>query len=189
MALDRTQELLSVALDGDNSAQGELLERVRPRVVLWVASRMSKALRAKIEPDDLAQEILMAVHKSWGGFRGTEQRSFFAWLFRIAENRIRDQVDHFGARKRQAVPLLSFSQTSPSTRAARAEMVIRIRTSLEDLSDDYRKVIQLVRLEERPVVEVAELMDRSPNAVRVLYCRALKAMRATMVDRAKAGTG
>lgn len=183
MSLDQTHELLSGALEGHQGVQGELLERVRPRVVLWVASRMSPALRAKVEPDDVAQEILLAVHKSWDGFRGSTERSFFAWLFRIAENRIRDQVDHFGARKRQAVPLLSFSQTSPSTRAARAELVVRIQEALQHLPDDYRKVIQLVRLEERPVPEVAELMDRSANAVRVLYCRALKAMRAKMVEQ------
>ena len=183
MSLDQTRELLSGALDGQQGAKGELLERVRPRVVLWVASRMSPALRAKIEPEDLAQEILLAVHKSWDGFRGANERSFFAWLFRIAENRIRDQVDHFGARKRQAVPLLSFSQTSPSTRAARAELVVRIQDALQHLSEDYRKVIQLVRLEERAVADVAELMDRSPNAVRVLYCRALKAMRSHMIKR------
>lgn len=183
MGLDQTQELLTVAIDGDDTAQGELLERVRPRVVLWVASRMSPALRAKVEPEDVAQEILLAVHKAWSSFRGTNERSFFAWLFRIAENRIRDQVDHFGAAKRQAVPLLRFSQTSPSTRVARAEMVIRIQGALTHLSESHRKVIQLVRLEERPVAEVAELMDRSPNAIRVLYCRALKAMRQTMVDQ------
>ena len=35
-----------------------LLERLRPRLVLWASARMSPGLRAKLEPEDAAQEIL-----------------------------------------------------------------------------------------------------------------------------------
>jgi len=178
--LDGTQILLDGAREGDSRQLGALLERVRNRIVLWVASHMSPALLAKVEPEDVAQEILMAVHRSFETFRGMNERQFFAWVFRIAENRIRDQATHFAARKRQPVPLLSFSQTSPSTRAARVEMVSRIRKALTGISDEYRKVIQLVRLEERPVPEVAEILGCSENAVRIRYCRALKALRKAM---------
>jgi DNA-directed RNA polymerase specialized sigma24 family protein len=41
-------------------------------------------------------------------------------------------------------------------------------------------VLQLLRLEERELPEVAAIMERSENAVRILYCRALKALRARM---------
>ena len=180
MALDATQILLSGAREGDPQALGDLLERIRHRVVLWTASHMSPALRAKVEAEDVTQEILIAVHKSIGDFRGANERSFFAWVFRIAENRIRDQATHFGAKKRQAVPILSFSQTSPSTRAARGEMVTRIRDALGDISEDYRRVIQFVRLEERPVADVAKELGCSENAVRIRYCRALKSLRKAM---------
>jgi RNA polymerase sigma-70 factor (ECF subfamily) len=175
-----TQALVKNALGGNHDARGALLERLRPRLVLWAATRLSDALRAKVEPEDVAQEVLLAVHKDLDDFQGTDQRAFLGWMFRVAENRIRDLVDHFGAQKRQPVSPLSFSQTSPSSHAARIESVARLHRSLASLPEDYRRVIQHRRIEERDVGDVALLMERSENAVRVLYCRALQALKEAM---------
>ncbi len=177
MGTDETRRILLAALNGGDDERGALLERLRPRLVLWAATRLSPALRAKVEPEDVAQEILLAVHKSIAGFEGTEERAFFAWVFRLAENRIRDLADHFGAQKRRTPEALSFSQTSPSTAAARSESHARLHRALAGLPDPFRQVIQLRRLEEREVPEVAQIMERSENAVRILYCRALQALR------------
>jgi RNA polymerase sigma-70 factor (ECF subfamily) len=177
-----THLLIAQALAGDESSWGALLERLRPRLVLWAASRMSAALRAKVEPEDMAQEILLMAHRSRTGFAGDDPRRFLAWLFRLAENRIRDTVDHFGAVKRQAEPLRPWSQTSPSQAVVREEEIVRVRDALTRLTDDYRRVIQLRRLEERPVPEIAAAMERSENAVRILYCRALRELRRALED-------
>lgn len=176
VSLAATTQLLHAALDGEDEARGALLERLRPRLVLWVATRMSPALRAKVEPDDVAQEVLLAVHKSLDRFDTRDQRAFFGWLFKIAENRIRDLVDHFGAQKRQTPEPRSFSQTSPSMAARRREQVERIARAVEVLPPDYREVIRLRRFQELETPQVAAIMDRSENAVRILYCRALKAL-------------
>jgi len=178
--VEQTRNILAGALDGDAEARGALLERIRPRLLLWVTARLGDNLRQKIEPDDVVQEILVAVHKSLDGFKGDSDRAFMGWLFKLAENRIRDLADHFGAQKRQLPPPLSFSQTSPSAVAVRNEMAEIVRNSLEQLNEDYRRVIQLRRFEERSVAEVAEAMERSENAVRVLYCRAVQALREEM---------
>ena len=177
---NRTDQNLRAALQGDGEARGELLERLRPRLVLWASTRMSPALRAGLDPEDAAQEILLAVHKSLDQFRGDNAQAFRAWLFTVAENRIRDLAEHAGALKRKPPSLMSFSQTSPSQAAMRTEMAGKMRQALEGLNEDYRAVIQLRRLEERDTAEVAEIMERTPNAVRVLYCRAIQALRAQM---------
>ena len=90
-----TRTLLLNALDGSKDARGDLLERLRPRIVLWASARLSADLRAKIEPEDVAQEVLLSVHKGLDAFDDTGEKPFFAWLFRVAENRIRDFVDYF----------------------------------------------------------------------------------------------
>jgi RNA polymerase sigma-70 factor (ECF subfamily) len=172
-----TRSFLVRSLGGDERARNQLLERLRPRVYLWVQARLSPALRARVEPDDLTQEVLVAAHRGLDGFRGDDPKGFHAWLFRIAENRIRDAADHFGAQKRQAVDRSAPSQTSPSSMALRREAAARVHDAVAALPDDYRQVILLRRIEEQEFEQVAEVMGRTVNAVRILYCRALKALR------------
>jgi RNA polymerase sigma-70 factor (ECF subfamily) len=177
-----TLKLVRGALVGDAEARGLLLERIRPRVVTWCGARMPPSLRAHGGPEDLAQDVLLAVHEALASFRGEDGRSFHAWVFRIGENRIRDLLDHAGALKRKLPEPASFSQTSPSGAAMRRESAERVRAALATLADDYRTVIRLRRIEERPVPEIAAEMGRSENAVRILYFRALQALREALGD-------
>lgn len=180
MGLDDTQGFLAGALAGSEEARGELLERLRPRLVLWAAARLSASLRSKVEPEDVAQDILLAVHRDFGSFEGTDPKSFYRWFFTVAENRIRDLASHFGALKRKLPPPLSFSQTSPSTAAARTEEVARLMRAIQSLPDSHRDAITLIRIEERSVEDAASILGKSENAVRILYCRALKELRAAL---------
>jgi len=179
----QTQALLRRTLAGERGARSRLLEHLRPRIVLWVSARLSPKLRALVEPEDIAQEVLLALHKGIDGFEVTSDRGFYAWVFRIAENRVRDLADRAGAAKRRAVPREPVSQTTPATAAVRSEAYRSALRAIGELRDDYRQVLQLLRLEERELPEVAAIMERSENAVRILYCRALKALRARMNPR------
>jgi RNA polymerase sigma-70 factor (ECF subfamily) len=184
MGLGETARLLGEALHGEPEARGTLLEHLRPRLVLWIASRMSAGLRALVEPEDLAQETLLAIHRGMDRFDGQGHKAFLSWVFTIAENRIRDAVDYHGAEKRKKPDPLSFTQTSPSGAAAREESVQRVRRAVESLPEDHREVVRLRRFEELEYPQVAEIMGRTENAVRVLYCRALKALKGLMNDGA-----
>ena len=179
-----TLRLVRGAVVGEADTRGLLLERIRPRVVTWCGARMPPSLRAHCEAEDLAQDVLMAAHDGLASFRGEDARSFHAWLFRIAENRIRDLLDHAGALKRKLPEPANFSQTSPSGFAMRRESAERVRAALATLPDDYRTVIRLRRIEERPVPEIAAEMGRSENAVRILYFRSLQALREALGDDA-----
>jgi len=182
--MDATYHHLAAVLEGDEEAREQLLERLRPRLILWASSRMSERLRARVTPEDVAQEVLLAIHRSVEQFRGKDGRAFRAWLFTVAENRIRDMAAEANALKRRMPEPESRSQTSPSGHAMKAESVIRIRDALTRLPEDYRRVIQLRRFEELDTEEVAAAMDRTPNAVRILYCRAIQALRGELGDEA-----
>lgn len=174
---DETQVLIEGAIEGDHYARGDLLERLRGRIVLWCGHRMSPALRAKVQPEDAAQEVLLALHKALDGFELRGRREFLAWVFTIAENRIRNLVDFHGAQKRKTIEPRSFSMTSPSMAAGRMEEIRRLQDAMDELSDDHRLVIRLRRLEERSYMEIGEVMERHSAAVRALYFRALEALR------------
>lgn len=175
-----TQVLVDQAVGGDQHAKGELLERLRPRLVLWCGARMSQRLQAKAQPDDVTQEVLLALHKALPRFVPRRDSTFLSWVFRIAENRIRDLADYHGALKRKTLEPRSFSQVAPSVLAARAEMTDKVLRAIESLSEDHRQVIQLRALEEQPFDEVARILHRSRGAVNTLYWRALDALRSEM---------
>ena len=73
-------------------------------------------------------------------------------------------------------------QTTPSIAAGRKESAARLRDALARLSDRHKQVIQLRRFEELEIAEIAKVMERSENATRILYCRAVQALRAHMVE-------
>lgn len=180
MDVQETQRLLNAALIGTGDDIGPLLERLRPRLVLWCASRMSPTLRANIEPEDAAQEILLAIHKDFHSYSGPPDRSFFKWVFVVADHKLKDLVDFHGAKKRQKIEPMVGSQTSPSQAAVRVESIARLHEAIARLPDDYRTVVALYKLESRDVEDVAKIMGRSENAIRVLYCRALKELRSIL---------
>ena len=81
------------------------------------------------------------------------------------------------ARKRQPVEIVPFSRTTPSVAAVRSESFLRLHEAIATLSESHREVIRLLRFEEIGVPEAARRLERSENAIRILYCRALKALR------------
>jgi RNA polymerase sigma factor (sigma-70 family) len=53
----------------------------------------------------------------------------------------------------------------------------RIRKALSELDEDYQNAIIWYYLDELPIQEVANLLDRTVPATRVLISRAIKALR------------
>ena len=181
-AVDRTEtgELIEAALGGEPTARGALLERLRGRLVFWSRTRMSAALQAKLEPEDAAQEILLAVHRDMDRFEGRERRAFMGWLFTVAEHRLADLGKYYGAVKRQPVEPRSFSQTSPYEHAARRERLARIEEGLQHMNAEDCEAIRLRYIEERSYAEVGKKLGCSEGAARVRVCRALKVLRTYM---------
>lgn len=180
-----TTRLLVKARDGDAAAREALLDRLRPRLVLWASARLGAKLRGECEPEDVAQDVLLAVHKRLDDFKGSDRRAFLGWMFTVAENRIRDLADRVGAGKRQRADVPRRDQTTPSQAVAREEMARRLAEAVARLDAPHREVIQMRRFQEMEVPEIAKALDRSENAVRILYCRAIAALREEM----KQGSG
>ncbi len=72
---------------------------------------------------------------------------------------------------------LADSVASPSAHAVRREQAVLLADALARLPADYREVFILRNLEQVPVNEIAARMDRSPNAVRKLWSRAMVALK------------
>jgi RNA polymerase sigma-70 factor (ECF subfamily) len=105
---------------------------------------------------------------------------FAAYLFRIARNAL---IDFYRRSNRSSQPLALEEHTPVDFHPDPGEVAIanmekqEIRELLAELRDDYRTVLLLRFLGDLSPEETAEVMGKSPGAVRVLQHRALSALR------------
>jgi RNA polymerase sigma-70 factor (ECF subfamily) len=197
-AQPKAEELFMSARGGSGSCLGQLLALYTNYLKLLVSAQLDNRLRARVSPSDIVQESFYEAHRDFGDFRGSSIGEFVVWLRRIVVNNILRVVEqHVLAEKRDVrrevsleeigrrlekstVRLESFlaeQAESPSGCASRREDEILLADTLATLPADYRDVIVLRHIEGLPFEEVAQRMDRSAGAVRMLWLRALKRMR------------
>ena len=183
---DPTQSLEDLARRseaGDRGAFGELLDRARGQLEAWIRLRLGARLRAAVEPADVYQETMLRAVRSAEGFRWQGERAFANWLARIAENVVQEQVRRSGRHGHAALAEEPQAPSvSPSRAQRRDERFDRLRRALAALDPVSRRVVELSRLEGRPLGEIAAAVGRSPNAVALVLLRALRELRKRIGD-------
>lgn len=187
--------LLNHARSGDAPAQGDLLRRFEPWLRLLVRVQLESRFAAKFDASDVVQQTLLEAVKAFPQFRGSTEAELTAWLRQILAHALAHEIRRYhGTAKRditQEVSLeaelaqssqrlgamLAESGPSPSQQAARRELDVLLADVLARLPDDYRDVLIFRHLEDFSHEEIASRMNRSPGAVRMLWVRALAALR------------
>lgn len=162
---------------------------------LLARSEINSRFAGKFDPSDAVQQTLLEAWKGWDQFRGSEEPQRLAWLRQILAHQLAHLARHYGGtQKRDVAREVSIDQTlcqsaqrldsllpaddpSPSGVAAANEQRLHLAEVLERLPADYRQVILLRNIEELPHDEVARRMNRSEGAVRMLWLRALAALK------------
>lgn len=168
-----THELWRRAKSGDQAAFDDLFTIHTERLLVFIGAKLGSRLRERIEPQDVLQDAYAAALQGFGQFDYTDDGAFLKWMCRIIDNRLRDTNDYFTAVKRQAQPRPQSAPTGPVTALARAENRVRLQAGLSELSYEHREVILLRYFQGVSTEEAAELMQRSPGAIRNLLSRAL----------------
>ncbi|HEX8959139.1 MAG TPA: RNA polymerase sigma factor [Solirubrobacterales bacterium] len=175
-------EVLSKVRAGDQQAFADLYRALQPRLLRYLGMR-------SVDPDDVAADTWLAVVRDLDSFAGDEN-AFRAWVFAIARNRAADAGRAAG--RRPAVPVGDDLELLDQVEGDAAEPVISAmstRSALElvaSLPPDQSEAVALRVLAELDVAEVAEIMGRSPGAVRVLTHRGLRTLAARLGDRTAA---
>ncbi len=181
---DSTQRLVERAKSGDRDAFDQLAERFRRRLGSSVEAWSKFQLGPKLDPDDTIQETFVRAHRALPRFEwdGGDD-SFFRWLCGIAKRALAQMAeDARKARPPSTAADVPVGTPSPSQILRRQERFDRLEAAVEKLTPEYRQVVLLSRIEGLSAKEIADRMNRSPNAVRHLIVRALRELRAHFGD-------
>lgn len=194
-----SSESVSKAKRGERQAVVDLLNGYRNYLRLLAQVYVGQQLQSKLDASDLVQESLLAACRDFRQFRGQSEQELAGWLRAIMTNTGRKMIRQYRNTKRRDIGLeKNFGQgidqsaasidnlaapiSSPSHRANRREAAVVLADKLAELPDHYRQAIVLHHLEGQTIAEVAEAIDRSPEATNSLLARALIKLRSLMKD-------
>ncbi|HNQ22129.1 MAG TPA: sigma-70 family RNA polymerase sigma factor [Phycisphaerae bacterium] len=184
---DTVEQLLVRAVAGDENALAELLVRYGPRVRAGL--EIGEQWRGLLDADDVMQVTYFEAFRHIGEFRPDGEASFVAWLRQIARNNLIDSTRELERQKRppagkriqpqrdedrylDVFEALGGISRTPSRSAAAREAKAMLESAISQLPPDYAQAVRLCDLAGLSASEVAERMQRSEGAVRMLRLRA-----------------
>ena len=197
MADEDGQQLVDRLREGDVEALGPYFELRQSHLLMYIQRKLGTALRAKIEPEDIFQEVCTSAVKALPTYK-LGDRDPFGWLCQLADRRIVDaHRRYFEAEKRAAakevagnaqatsgraalIDLMVASMTSPSMVFSRNQRVMRMLSALDELPDEPKEALRLRYVLGLPSKEIAERMGKSDGSVRVMLSRALDKLQGIM---------
>jgi RNA polymerase sigma-70 factor (ECF subfamily) len=138
----------------------------------------------RVSSKELAQDLTSETFaKGWESYRqnpdGIENPR--AFLYKIAKNLV---IDHY--REKSKLPIAhadisAIQHADPKINLEKQAMLASdmegVRKAIGGLNEDYQNAIIWRYLEDLPIKEVSQLLDRSEEATRVLLHRAMKELR------------
>lgn len=191
---NKTQNLVTLAREGDETALNQLCRVYAARVLWLVRLRMGKELRSKLESMDVVQDVLIYALRDLGDFTYKTEGDFVRWLSRVAENRLRDNLDKLHAVKRDirkevrlnshriaaedrfAAAAEPMDTTTPSAIMSKSEEFDKLAKAIDTLKPEYREAIVLARIEGLSYREIGNKLGKSADAARMLVSRAMGAL-------------
>ena len=185
------EHLVARLRNHESEALAEFLSVKRPPLMAFIERQLGAALRRKLEPDDIYQEVSAEAVRSLPQI-DLADRDPFGWLCQLTERRIVDaHRRYFGAAKRDAgreVPLgqpggdqsrlavidfIVASMTSASQVMSRNHKEARLLAAMSELPEDQREALRLRYVDGLPSKQIAEKLGKTDGAVRVMLTRSL----------------
>ena len=196
---DTNRSLVESASRGDVGAIEDLLQQYLPALKEFVRQKAGAHLLAREQSSDLVQSTCREVLEHMHGFKYQGEKAFKNWLFTMALRKVIGRARYYRAEKRDIGrevtpragtpsstsgpdPQEAESLLTPSRFAMARESQGKLDRAFEQLGPDYRAVIVMARVAGLSHAEIAQRMNRSEGAVRVLLSRALARL-ATLAEQ------
>ena len=180
-------ELALRASGGDQQALSELLDRIRGPVVWQCRARMNGRTIGQQTPEDIAQEVLIAVCGALGRFRPAETR-WMAFVYGIVRNKVIDAYRAAGRDRSEPMEDLpdhidDDDRAGPEAAVLRSADRALLHELLDQLPELQREVLGLRVAMGYSAEETARMIGSTAGAVRVTQHRAMMKLRALLAER------
>lgn len=174
------ERLVEKAQEGDEESFAALYDLFINPLYRYVYFRCNGT-----DPEDLLTTIFMKVWMNLKRYQ-FQDASFSAWVFRIAHNVV---VDFYRANQQnQTVQELDENHYDQRPENASSHVVTQrlhrelLKKALAKLQENYQQIIVLKYLNGLENREIAEILSRSENSLRILQYRALRALRKILME-------
>jgi RNA polymerase sigma-70 factor (ECF subfamily) len=191
---------LLAAIDGDPSAQQIVLTQYYDLIQSVVWSSWHSQLVSVSEKEDISQEIIRGILQSLPTVDIDRLDTFPGWLKKVAESNVINLRRYWSAYDGARVALTGASGSSdgidlieqyrvthslPEKPVRNEEAQQALRVAMEALSDSQKEAINRKYFEHQSNAEIAEAMNRSGGAIRMLLGRGEENLRGLMGSRSK----
>lgn len=164
--------LLDRSRAGDSGAFAVIFHRYAKKIYRFIFFR----IKEKDLADDLTNEVFL---RMWEQIRAEKKiDNLQAYLYKITRNLI---IDHY-RRQRAEVDIEKAKHLIDDEQDLLADVsldseVKDLLSKIEFLRDDYREILLLRYVEDFSIAEIAEILDKSAGAVKVMTHRAIKKLK------------
>jgi len=185
--------IIDAARNGGAEALDRLLKVAYVYCRLFAIQQTPKRMSAKFDPSDVGQRSIVDVARDIQSFRG-RSREFFGWLRKIVHHNCIDlQRRHARSAENECLVdsgLHNIPAPSAADPVLRMEEIEQVAKAMGKLSKDYKAVLRLRVWDNLKWEEIGRKLNRSADASRQLFARALDAVRRDLGgDAVGAGRG
>lgn len=157
---------------GDSDAFVFFYDRYVDRIFRFVYMRVSD----KTTAEDLTQDIFM---KTWQHLVDKKTlQNFQAFIFRVARNRV---IDHYRKSSNQELPLDYVPEiTGVDDTESKLDVNMELQKTIQELKKlkpEYQEILLLRHVEDLSIEDIAQILQKDKNNVRVLIHRATKKLK------------
>lgn len=175
---DEDQGIVEAIRRGDVGAFDALYNRHFRRIYNFAIRKLGDATEA----EDVTQEVFAAVFGCLDRFEG--RSDLVVWIYGISRNILNNRL-----RRRGGIRLISLEEVPPESTptdqgpAAQAEarqVLERVEAAIQELPAEQRRILELRHAERLAIRKIAELTDRSEDAVKSSLYRARRSLAAKL---------
>ena len=172
-------QLVELASEGDQHAFEYLFTRYQEALM----SLFEQRLGSKDTASDLLQETFIKVYLHLDDY--SRNYTFGQWVYTIARNTL---VDHLRRRANDLSIDEQFRAPQATTPSPQESVIINqsrmhFYSAIEELSEEYRQIIEMRFLEEYSYEEIAEKLGRPLNTIKTQIRRARATICKMIIDK------